>query len=328
MAEKKIGRVIERRPLSQVLEIFRVIPEEGSAFPAYRAGQYMALSRDNCKLTRKQAGPAGEVTYVYDTDEAGHIRRGAITHSYSIASAPFETEQNGYVEFYIVLELVKTETPGRLSESIFSTDPESDAALHYVNKIVGEFTLERRAAGFENVVLVGTGTGLAPFVSMIKQADFEARQGTPRPHRFTLLHTNRTAAELGYHEELLAIEREQKIDFAYLPTITRPGAADAPDPAVGRGRANNLLRSIFDLPLKEADDLRLAKEGGGDVRRSEEALLRALPPEMPSRHDRRTLRERMTPGATVMMTCGNPTLMADIRHVAGLAGVAFEQEEW
>ena len=89
MAEKKMGRVIERRPLSPVLEIFRVAPEEGSAFPVYRSGQYMALSRDNCKLTKKQAGPDGVVSYIYDQDEAGHIRRGSITHSYSIASAPF-----------------------------------------------------------------------------------------------------------------------------------------------------------------------------------------------------------------------------------------------
>jgi ferredoxin-NADP reductase len=328
MAEKKIGKVVERRPLSPILEIFRVVPEEGSVFPEYRAGQYMALSRNNCKLTKKLVGPHGELSYVYDTDEAGQIRRGAITHSYSIASAPFETEQRGYVEFYIVLELMKTATPGRLSESIFSTDPESDSALQYVNKIVGEFTLERRAAGFENVVLVGTGTGLAPFASMIKQADFDARQGRPRPHRFTLLHTNRTAAELGYHQELLAIERAKSIDFAYIPTITRPAAGDRPDGSIGRGRANNVLRSIVDAPLFEEDDLRAVRESGGDAARAAEALRHALPPVLPAHHEKHALRERMAPGKTVVMTCGNPNLMADIRHVAGLAGVAFEQEEW
>jgi ferredoxin-NADP reductase len=328
MAEKKLGRVVERRPLSPILEIFRVAAAEGSAFPPYKAGQYMALSRENCKLTRKEIGPNGEVSYVYDMDEAGHIRRGPITHSYSIASAPFETERHGYVEFYIVLELVKTETPGRLSESIFSIDPDSDSALHYVNKIVGEFTLERRAAGFENVVLVGTGTGLAPFVSMIKQSAYEASQGRPKPHRFTLLHTNRTGAELGFHEELTAIERDQTIDFAYIPTITRPAPGEAAGGPIGRGRANNILRLIAGLPLKEEDDLAQARAGGGDVARAEEAVRKALRPVLPAHHDAARLRARMAPGATVIMTCGNPKLMADIRHIAGAAGVAFEQEEW
>ena len=327
MAEKKNGRVVARRPLSQILEIFRVAPEEGSAFPSYKAGQYMALSRDNCKLTRKEKGPNGEVSYVYDLDEAGRIKRGVITHSYSIASAPYETEQFGYVEFYIVLELVQTETPGRLSESIFSTDPDYDSALHYVNKIVGEFTLERRAKGFENVVLVGTGTGLAPFVSMIKQSAHEAARGAGSGQRFTLLHTNRTEAELGFHDELKAIERERRLDFAYVPTITRPdpGAHDA---GIGRGRANNILRSIAGMPLKEEEDLADARSAGGDVAKAEEAVRKALAPVLPAGHDLATLRQRMTPGKTVVMTCGNPKLMADIRHVALGAGMAFEQEEW
>ena len=36
----------------------------------------------------------------------------------------------------------------------------------------------------------------------------------------------------------------------------------------------------------------------------------------------------MTPGKTVILTCGNPKLMSDIRHVAKVSGIAFEQEEW
>lgn len=328
MAEKKIGRVVKRQPLSPILEIFRVAPEAGSRFPAYRAGQYMALSRENCKLTTKETSRGGEVNYVYDRDETGEIKRGAITHSYSLASAPFETERDGYVEFYIVLELVRTETPGRLSESIFSIDPDSDSSLLYVNKIVGEFTLERRAAEFENVVLIGTGTGLAPFASMIKQANHEARDGKVSAHRFTLFHTNRTAAELGYHRELLAIERDAKMDFAYVPTITRPAPGDSEDLSLGRGRANNLLRSVFEMPLKEEADVSAARADGGDVARMEELLMRTLRPRFPKHLERGRLRERMAPGKTVIMTCGNPLLMADIRRVAEAAGTAFEQEEW
>ena len=53
MAERKIGRVTYWKGLSQILAIFRLMPQEGSNFPDYKAGQYIALRRDDCKLTKK-----------------------------------------------------------------------------------------------------------------------------------------------------------------------------------------------------------------------------------------------------------------------------------
>src|SRR5258706_7744903 len=126
MAKKKTGTVVSRQALSPILEIFRLIPAEGTVFPDYKAGQYVALSRDNCKLTKKIAGPDGTFSYAHDLDEEGKIRCGTVTHSYSISSAPFETKEKGYLEFYVVLEMIKLETPGRLSESLFHIDPETD----------------------------------------------------------------------------------------------------------------------------------------------------------------------------------------------------------
>src|SRR5512137_1716867 len=119
MAVKRLGRVIYRRSLSPLLQIFRVVPMDGAHFPPYIAGQYIALSRDHCKLTRKLSGPDGRPLYEYDIDHHGHIRRGSVTRAYSIASAPYETEQLGYLEFYVALETIKSGTFGRLSSSLF-----------------------------------------------------------------------------------------------------------------------------------------------------------------------------------------------------------------
>jgi len=328
MAEKKAGTVVYRHALSPLLEIFRLAPDTGGAFPEYKAGQYIALSRDNCKLTKKVTDKEGKVAYLYDLDEAGGIRRGTVTHSYSIASAPAETLQKGYLEFYVVLEMMKVETPGRLSESLFSVDPETDNRVQYVNKISGEFTLERRAAGFENVVMVGAGTGLAPFASMIKQLFYESSSGKRPSSRFTLFHTNRTVRELGYHRELQAIEQSGNFDFTYIPSVSRPVAADFQDEVLGIGRANNILRTLFRMPLKEEEELQEAIAGGGDVSHAEKILKRTLTPRLPKRLALEGVQERMNPNSTVILTCGNPKVMEDIQFIATQNRIRFEKEEW
>ncbi len=328
MAEKKVGKVVFQRPLSDILELFRITPEDGSSFPEYKAGQYIALSRDDCRLTKKVVAPDGQISYVYDLDDSGNVRCGSVTHSYSISSAPFETKQHRYLEFYVVLEMVKLETPGRLSESLFHIDPEVDNKLLYVNKIVGEFTLDKRARGFQNIVMVGTGTGLAPFASMLKQLHHEALQGSPYNARVTLIHANRTYEELGYHNELQSIEREQKVDFVYVPSVSRPTSRDFSDSRLGKGRANNILRAIFGMQLKEEQDLQEAIKAMGERTAAEKVLKKTVRPVLPSHHDRQELLQRMNPGSTVILTCGNPGGMDDIKYIAEANHVGFEKEEW
>jgi ferredoxin-NADP reductase len=328
MAEKKIGKVIYRKALSGILEIFRLAPADGSAFPEYKAGQYIALSRDNCRLTRKIITPEGNRHYEYDRDESGNPNRGSVTHSYSISSAPWETRREGYLEFYVVLEMVETGTPGRLSESLFRIDPGSDNAITYVNKIVGDFTLDKRAAGYENVIMVGTGTGLAPLVSMIKQLDFEASEGNRHAAAFTLIHANRTFQELGYHQQLLLIESGRRLDFLYLPSVSRPSPRDRADERMGKGRANNILRKILGMTLKEEEDLQKAVAEQGDVQRARQRLESTVLPELPAHCSREILLKRMNPGHSVVITCGNPAVMSDVEYIAGAAKMRFEKEEW
>jgi ferredoxin-NADP reductase len=328
MAEWRTGTVVSFDRLSPVLALFRVRPEAGRAFPEYKAGQYIALRREDCKLTRRVAGPDGKPQYLPDLDAQGQPKLGAVAHSYSISSAPFETLATGELEFYVVLEKGENEYPGRLTESFFRMQPGSDDKVAYVERIAGDFTLEKRAAGARSVLMVGTGTGLAPFAAMVKQLDHEARAGRADGVRYTLLHANRTFEELAHHRALLDVARDGLIDFAYVPSVSRPTARDRQDSLLGEGRANNVLRHLLGLPLREEEELAEAEAHGGDSAGARQALERATRPALPAATSAEALRQRFEPGATVLLTCGNPSSMEDIRHVAERAGFRFEKEDW
>lgn len=329
MAELKVGTIVRRRKLSEILATFCLEPERGSRFPAYEAGQYIALRRENCRLTRPVEDKDGRRRYVLDLDASGNPKLGPVTHSYTIASAPFESRQQGHLEFYVVLEQDQYGTLGRLSRSLLEVEHPANDRLTYVNRIKGKFTLARTASGIQNVVMVGTGTGLAPFVSMIKQLHFEAGQGQgPGAARYTLVHTNRTYEELAYHRELVAIEASRRFDFAYVASVSRPASRDLDDPGLGRGRANNVLRHILGMPLKEEQTIQELAAGGKDVSRAKLALDRVTAPALPKHLSRSELGKRLEPSRTVILTCGNPSLMEDIHYIADVNQIKFEKEDW
>jgi hypothetical protein len=163
---------------------------------------------------------------------------------------------------------------------------------------------------------------------MIKQLDHDASQGRPVPGRYTLLHTNRTFEELAYHQELLAIEAAQRFDFVYVPSVSRPTARDQADPGMGRGRANNLLRHIFGMPVKEQDEIDALVARGEDAARAKAALAKVVMPALPGRISPGELIARFEPSTSVLLTCGNPSSMEDIKHVADTNRIPFEKEDW
>ena len=328
MAETKIGTVVQRRDLSPILSILRLVPEEGGEFPPYLAGQYIALRREHCRLTKKIVGEGGRIEYVPDLDENGNQRRGAVSHAYSISSAPFETRLSRYLEFYLVLQMDDRGQPGRLTESLFQVHSTGDRTISYFYRITGDFTLEKRAAGFRNVVMIGTGSGLAPFAAMIKQLHDDATHGSASDVRYTLFHGNRTYVELGYHDELAAIESSGKLDFVYVPTVSRPSEQDRVNARLGKGRANNLVRRVFGMPLKEEEDLARLSAQRLDTTEATASLNATVRPILPNGVSESGLRERMDPHTTVILTCGNPSGMADMKHVAEVQGIRFELEEW
>jgi len=325
MPEVRTGTITVWRQLSPVLATFRLAPEEGHSFPSYEAGQYMALRREDCRLTRRVTGPDGRPRYLPDLDETGRQKRGPVTHAYSLASAPFQTELEGHVEFLVVLEMAST--LGRFTESLFDMEPREGGSMRYVERIVGDFTLSRRVQEATHVLLVATGTGLAPLVSMVRQLDHDASSGHPVPPKVTLLYAHRTWPELAFHRELAGIAAASHFDFVYVPSVSRPGEEQGRE-AVGRGRANNVLRLALGLPMAEEEALEEARKGGGDTKGLEEAVARAVTPQLPPSVELETLRARLAPASTVVLTCGNPAPMADVRQVAQSRGMRVEREEW
>ena len=108
--------------------------------------------------------------------------------------------------------------------------------------------------------------------------------------------------------------------------MSRPAAEDG---GLGAGRANNVLRHLYDLPTKEQEDVSAADHADARKRKSlETALGRAVAPRLPAGVSRDALRRRLDPARTVVLTCGNPSSMADIQRVADHLGMRFEKEDW
>jgi ferredoxin-NADP reductase len=176
-----------------------------------------------------------------------------ITRAYSIASPPSGNR------FALCLNEVEG---GRFSPHLFSLVPEDDVPCQGP---YGAFIFRRPLC---DSILVATGTGIAPFRSMLLD-----RLPREPERRFTLIFGVRYEQGLLYREEWEAMAREYP-NFQFLPTITRP------DPgwngATGRVQAHILQAlgdrrdmDIYICGLKEmVNDVRgLLKEKGVDRKR-------------------------------------------------------------
>jgi ferredoxin/flavodoxin---NADP+ reductase len=128
-----------------------------------------------------------------------------IRRAYSIASASLERR---YAEFYLTLV-----TSGQLTPRLFALTYGS--RLFMGPKASGFFTLDR-VAHHKALILVATGTGLAPYMSMLRTLLVSDSQ-----RRFVVLHGARYSWDLGYRAELESLAR-LRANLTYIPSITRP----------------------------------------------------------------------------------------------------------
>lgn len=215
MPEPKLNAVVTLRDeISPWLMILRVAPD-GWALPDFAPGQFAVIglpgAAPRCALSEPEEPPADPVKL---------IRR-----AYSVASSSLARE---YMEFYVALV-----TTGALTPRLFSL--KIGDRIWLGSKITGMFTFDQVPPD-ANVVLIATGTGLAPYMSMLST---HLMCGAPR--RVAVLHGARHSWDLGYRSQLMTLQHLCR-NFTYAPIISRPN--DEPAPWVGpAGYVQDLWKS-------------------------------------------------------------------------------------
>ncbi len=193
MPEKYNAVVVEKQSITPDLFIIKV--KTDAELAPFVSGQYVLLGLSS-NMARREGSPP-------EFKEAKPDRM--VLRAYSIASSGHEPE---LLEFYISVVANGSLTPRLVQLQVGDR-------LMVGDKIRGFFTLDTVTPGTKNIVLAATGTGLAPFISMMRQHAVK-----PYPYRFLILHGAPKSWELGYIDELK--NRSQSLPHVtYLPSITR-----------------------------------------------------------------------------------------------------------
>lgn len=188
------GIISYLRVLKEDLIIFRIKPSEDKV-PDFKAGQFLTIG-------------------LHVPSEGKIIRR-----AYSIASPPEQKQV-----FELLVRWVKKPVPGRLTTELFNRR-ELDEILWV--KPTGAFTIDEKkhddTPDTRRMVLIGGGTGLAPFIS------YALHLKAIGSHReIVVLHGASYVDELSYRELLVELENESldrgkdKWNFRYRASISRP----------------------------------------------------------------------------------------------------------
>ena len=188
-AQPNLGRLSYRKDLTPDLAILRMQPADGGPVPDFRAGQFVTLGI--------QFPDEDRMTY----------------RAYSISSPP---EEKRYFELYI--KWTTKPVMGKLTSALFGMK-EGDTL--YWRKPAGAFAIEDKKADgtpdSRRLVLVASGTGLAPFISYVLHL-----KSIGSKREIVLLHGAKYAQELGYRDILEKMAGGDSLNFKYLPTVSRP----------------------------------------------------------------------------------------------------------
>jgi ferredoxin--NADP+ reductase len=213
--EPVVNATLESRlDLNERYAILRVRPDARPA-AAFVPGQFIHLGLPQPVAAR----PGQELP-------PGAPRMRIAKRSYSIASSADDRER---LEFFLTLV-----SGGRFTPELWQLA--AGGRCWIAAKAVGSFTLDGVPAD-KDLVMVGTGTGISPYVSMLRTFG-----GKGRWRRFVMIHGVRRESDLGYRSELEARERTDP-SFRYVPVVSRePGAWKG-----AKGRVQSVLQdSRFD----------------------------------------------------------------------------------
>jgi ferredoxin--NADP+ reductase len=160
-----------------------------------------------------------------------------IRRAYSIAS---ESKADECLEFYLTVVM-----SGELTPRLFNLKIKD--RVYVGPKAVGVFTLNK--APGKHILMIGTGTGLAPYMSMLRS---ELVCNDDR--QFVIVHGARFSWDLGYRTELTGLARHCK-NFHYIPVVTRPK-----EDVDWQGKSGYLQNLIASGAIEEETGLALTPE--------------------------------------------------------------------
>lgn len=195
MAASELNSIVSHiMQVSPTMKIVRVKPDSWD-LPDFTAGQFISLGL-----------PESASRIADSTPEEKQYKPGKIIRRmYSIASSSVLTE---FVEFYITI--VRS---GALTPRIFNL--QVGDRIEMGKKTSGMFTLEEVPED-NNIILIATGTGVAPYISMLRSNALQ-KSGA----KLAVIHGAANSWDLGYSSELSLIE-SMSGKFKYIPTILMP----------------------------------------------------------------------------------------------------------
>ena len=267
MAAEYNATVIGRVEVAPGLVSMRIAPDK---LPfEFKPGQYVALGLKATEPRVEEAdadgpsvvageGSAGtpESQSAVEAQATAAARAAAdpdrmIRRAYCIVS---ESRADEYLEFYLTLIL-----SGELTPRLFNLRIRD--RLYVGPKAEGVFTLDR--AQGKHILMIGTGTGLAPYMSMLRNElamrvdghlGVRALVQCNGSRHFVMVHGARYSWDLGYRSELTGLARHCA-NFHYLPAITRPH-----EDTTWRGRSGYLQNVIASGAIEKEIGLAVTPE--------------------------------------------------------------------
>ena len=182
-----------------------------------------------------------------------------IERPYSLASSPREPELE------LFLELVPQ---GQLTPPLHKVGEGGEVFLRRACK--GRFLFDQ-ASGHRNHYLVATVTGVAPYVSMVRDMAAREAGGESIPYRVVILHSASFSREFGYYEELSALAGQHSW-FTYIPSISRTWLE--PEWKGEVGRAEDVARKHLDTLGFTAADTSIYACGNPDMIENVKGVMR------------------------------------------------------
>lgn len=186
--------VVERADLAPGLFNLRVVPE-GWEYPDFEPGQFAILGLLGSAPRIEGSKP----------DKKPAVPDKFIQRAYSIASSPLLKD---YLEFNIVMV-----DDGALTPRLALIKPGDKVWLS--PRVSGKFTI-KNVPDEANIVFVGTGTGIAPFVSML-----QTYPPSQKKRKHAVFQGVRRTMDLAYRSELWTMDRVCD-NFNYFPMVSRP----------------------------------------------------------------------------------------------------------